>query len=135
MGFRRQSREIALQVLFQIETSHQGPDEALNLFFKEHPHQDEIEKFSCELVLGCFRNQKEIDQLIESSSKNWKMSRMSLVDRSLLRMISFEILYCEDIPLSVSINEAVEIAKKFGTEESPSFVNGILDRIGKEKNK
>ncbi len=133
MGHRRQSRECALQLLFQVEFSHQPPLDIVKLFWEENHHSEEVRLFSDELFLGTMRNLKEIDFLIESCSTNWKLSRMASVDRNILRMAAFELIYLEGIPSSVTINEAVEIAKKYGTEESPSFINGILDKIAKEK--
>lgn len=133
MGHRRQSREAALQLLFQVEFSNQPPLEVAKLFWEENPVSEEVRLFGDDLFLGTMRNLKEIDFLIESSSTNWKLSRMASVDRNILRMSAYELIYLEDIPSSVTINEAVEIAKKYGTEESPGFINGILDKIAKEK--
>lgn len=133
MGHRRQSRECALQLLFQVEFSNQPPLEVVKLFWEENAVSEEVRVFADELFLGTMRNLKEIDFLIESSSTNWKLSRMASVDRNILRMSAYELIYLEEIPSSVTINEAVEIAKKYGTEESPGFINGILDKIAKDK--
>lgn len=133
MGNRRKSREFCLQILFQVEFSKQTLKDVLAQFWKENPAGAEVQGFAVRLVEGCVRNLKEVDTLIETSSTNWKLSRMATVDRNLLRQATFELLYLEGIPSSVTINEAVEIAKKFGTEESSSFINGILDKIAKEK--
>ncbi|MBI4411178.1 MAG: transcription antitermination factor NusB [Deltaproteobacteria bacterium] len=137
MGSRRKAREYCLQVLFQIEFTGgtgQGPkpNEVLSRFWEENSTSDEVRKFTEELALGAIRNQKEIDVLIEAHSTNWKLSRMASVDRNLLRQAVYELIYCDAIPSSVTINEAVEIAKKYGTEESSAFINGILDKIAKE---
>lgn len=131
MGNRRKAREFALQILFEIEFSHEKLKQAVEQFWKENQATSEIATFAEELVSGTLRNAHEIDALIEGSSTNWKISRMASVDRNLLRQATYELLYLKDIPASVTINEAVEIAKKFGTVESSSFINGILDKISK----
>ncbi|MBI2339418.1 MAG: transcription antitermination factor NusB [Deltaproteobacteria bacterium] len=133
MGTRRKAREHCLQILFQIEFAGGKPNEVLNQFWKENAASEEVRVFTEELVFGAVRNQKEIDGLVEAHSTNWKLSRMASVDRNLLRQATFELRYCDAIPASVTINEAVEIAKKYGTEESSAFINGILDKIAKEK--
>ncbi len=135
MGHRRTSRECALQVLFEVDYASQEINEALRLYWLDHEEPEDIRQFTEELCRGTLRNLKEIDGVIESSSTNWKLSRMAAVDRNLLRVSAYELLYIKEIPPSVTINEAVEIAKKFGTEESPGFVNGLLDKIAKEKNR
>ncbi|MBX7147870.1 transcription antitermination factor NusB [bacterium] len=132
MGHRRQSREIALQLLYQLEFESKKPKEALDGYWTQHaetPH--DVREFADILLEGTTRNLKEIDGFIEGTSTNWKLSRMASVDRNILRIASYELLFLEDIPASVTINEAVEIAKKFGTEESSGFINGILDKIAK----
>lgn len=133
MGSRRKSREYALKILFQQEFTRQPLKEVVDIFWRENSVPDDVREFTNSLVEGTLRNLKEIDHLIEEASTNWKMSRMASVDRNLLREATYELIYMDDIPPSVTINEAVEIAKKFGTEESSSFINGILDKIGKEK--
>jgi N utilization substance protein B len=84
------------------------------------------------LVNGVLDHCKEIDQLIERYSENWRLDRMNLIDRAILRIATFELLYCEEIPPRVTLNEAIELGKRFGSEDSGSFINGILDRIQKE---
>ena len=133
MGNRRKAREFALQILFEIEFSHEKLKGALEEFWKENQATPEIVLFTEDLVAGTLRNAVEIDAVIEGTSTNWKVSRMASVDRNLLRQATYELLYMKEIPSSVTINEAVEIAKKFGTEESSSFINGILDKISKDK--
>ena len=98
---------------------------------KKGPALEEVKTFTRQIIDGVSTNVREIDQLVESHSTHWKVSRMASVDRNILRMAVFELLYCQDIPASVTINEAIEIAKKYGTEESGAFVNGILDHIAK----
>ena len=84
------------------------------------------------LVLGVLEHRKEIDRLIEKYSKNWRLDRMPIIDRAILRMGTFELLYCGEIPPKVTLNEAIELGKRFGSENSGSFINGILDRIQNE---
>lgn len=120
-------------MLYQVEFTGQKLPTVLAQFWEENPVSDDIRDFTVVLVEGTLRNIKEIDGMIESSSTNWKLSRMASVDRNLLRQATFELRYLDDIPHSVTLNESVEIAKKFGTEESSSFINGILDKIAKAK--
>lgn len=133
MGNRRRAREYCLQILFQIDFSLLKLKEVLDQFWIDNSSPGEIKEFTTKLAEGCVRNIKEIDALIEGHSTNWKLSRMATVDRNLLRLATYELIYLDEIPASVTINEAVEIAKKFGTEDSSSFINGILDNISKDK--
>jgi N utilization substance protein B len=146
MGIRRKAREASLQLLYEIDLSQKPFEElfqesrrsvSLPIAGQEEPAegQAELRDFTQQLVTGVARNMREIDRLIESHSIHWKISRMALVDRNILRMAVFELLYCPEIPSSVTINEAIEIAKRFGTEESGAFINGILDHIAKELKK
>ena len=136
MGQRRKAREAALQMLYQIEMMGSEPRHVLPLFWKAGSPQGqdispEIKLFATEIVEGTYRNRKEIDELIEKHSAHWRLVRMAIVDRNILRMAAYELLYRRDIPISVTLDEAIEIAKKFGTEESGAFINGILDQIAK----
>lgn len=126
MGDRRKSREFALQTLYEIEMKGADPKSVL-----EHL-PEEVQKFSTDLLDGIFRNRKEIDEIIEKHSLHWKLNRMAVVDRNILRLAVYELLYLHDIPTSVILNEAIEIAKKFGTEESSAFINGILDKVARD---
>ena len=129
MGKRRRARELAVQVLFHLEFSIDDPNEAVDLIYDKFNSQKSIKSFSKELVSGICENKKELDKLISSASKNWRIDRMSYLDRSILRLATFEILFMKDIPPKVSMDEAVEIGKKFGSKDSGSFVNGLLDNI------
>lgn len=129
LASRRKSRELALQILFQIDFTKQPARETLPLFVQEFRVQKELDEFTKQLVDGVEQHRNEIDTLIQNSSEHWALDRMSRVDRVILRTAIFEILWRPDIPVKVSINEAVELAKKFGTEKSSGFVNGVLDRI------
>ena len=129
MGKRRQARALTVQVLFHMEYSPGGPEESFQLISESFDSPDGILDFSRQLVLGIWKHRKDLDKLISQSSKNWRLERMSRVDRNILRVGVFEILFMKDIPPKVSIDEAVELGKKFGTEESGAFINGILDNI------
>ncbi len=135
MGLRRKSREATLQILYQLDLSQGDAKELCTAYWQQHELEPEAKEFAEHLVNGVLRNLKEIDHLIESHSTHWKISRMSCVDRNILRIAVFELLYQSDIPASVSLNEAIEIGKKFGTEDSGAFINGILDHIAKELKK
>ena len=129
MGNRRRSRELAMQALFQIEMNRDDSREAVELFCSHFEVSKNAKPFFLRLVDGVKACQDELDRLIERFSDNWKMTRMSGVDRNLMRVAVYELLYCDDIPPKVSINEAIDIGKRFGTEQSSAFINGILDSI------
>jgi N utilization substance protein B len=137
---RRRAREVALQVLYQLDVQEQlAPDAAVALFwecFGTAPDKearlaelpDESHRVFAELlVTGVHQHLAEIDALIGQASRNWRLERMARVDRNLLRLAVFELKHLPDVPAKVAINEAIEIAKRFGTAESPAFINGILD--------
>jgi len=129
MGNRRRSRELAMQALYQMEMNQDHSKEAVELFCKHFGVTENVKPFFLRLVEGVKKVQHEIDPLIKSFSENWKISRMSRADRNIMRIAVYELLYCDDIPSKVSINEAIDIGKKFGTEDSGPFINGILDSI------
>jgi N utilization substance protein B len=131
MGSRTKAREIALQALYQQDTSGGTGLEVLSGHFD--PLDSETQKFAEELVNGVTAERANIDGLIEKASTNWKIDRMARVDRNILRLAIFELLRLPDVPVRVTLNEAVELGKKFGSEESSSFVNGILDKIAHAK--
>jgi N utilization substance protein B len=118
-----------MQALFQIELNKDNSSETLELFCRHFRISKKLRSFFFRLVEGVQESLDEIDPLIEQFSENWKMSRMSRVDRNVMRIAVYELLYCQDIPPKVSINEAIDIGKKYGTEDSGAFVNGILDSI------
>lgn len=130
MASRRQSREQALQILYQADVRKEYSDSLMVNFLRDSHREENL--FTEILVEGVFSRLKEIDQEIEKNSENWKLYRMAKVDLALLRMGVFEILFLDEIPPSVTMNEIIEIAKKFGSEESAAFVNGILDKISKK---
>ncbi len=131
MGDRRQSRELALQALFFLDVNHTDSAQGLEEFcaLREDELPGLVKPFFTELVQGVLDAREEIDGLLDKWAKNWKLSRMAVVDRNIMRIAAFELLKRPDIPCSVSINEAVEIGKKFGTRDSGAFINGVLDRI------
>ncbi|MBI9084741.1 MAG: transcription antitermination factor NusB [Desulfobacterales bacterium] len=129
MGTRRRARELAMQALFYMDVRQESLGECLPLFCRTHPPSGKSMPLFLKLVSGVVHVRSEIDAVIERFSSNWKVSRMSGVDRNILRIAVFEMLCCEDIPVKVSINEAIDIGKRFGTEESGAFINGILDSI------
>ncbi|MGD8366671.1 MAG: transcription antitermination factor NusB [Desulfobacterales bacterium] len=129
MGNRRRARELAMQALFYMDTQHTLNAEALDRFCQTFAPSKKALPFFTELVSGVMKERERIDAVIERFSSNWKMSRMSCVDRNILRIAVYELLYCADIPSKVSINEAIDIGKKYGAEDSGAFINGILDSI------
>ena len=133
MGKRRRAREVALQFLYQLDLgSDDDPTPHEEEFWTRHPLGDDAQAFARRLVHGTKANQAELDQLIGRFAEHWHLDRMSVVDRNILRVAIFELLWPPSAPPKVVINEAIEIAKKFGTQESSRFVNGILDRVHKE---
>ena len=129
MGKRRRSRELAIKVLFHLEFSRDDPAIAFDLVCNNFGFAEDVQAFSRALVFGVRDNLKELDGLIGKTSKNWRLQRIAKVDRCILRIAAYELLYRDDIPPKVSINEAVDLAKKFGAEESGAFINGIVDKI------
>jgi len=131
MGIRRKARELALQVLYQIDLTGQEPHSALELFCEHFEAGKKSMPYTRCLVQGVYDNQQEFDALIGSHAKNWRPERMSVIDRNILRLALYELRYQNDVPARVVINEAIEVAKRFGNEESGPFINGILDAIRK----
>lgn len=121
-------------MLFQLDLVRIGVDEAIKAFWKtqeELPSED-TRDFCEELVRGAIEHHEEIDRFVEETSSNWRLSRMPVVDRNVLRMAVYEMLYRDDIPTTVTINEAIDVGKKFGSEDSGAFINGILDKIAEK---
>lgn len=131
MGLRREGRENAVQALYAVELSPSQPREAISLFWESDRFKPAAKAFAQELLSGLLDKSAELDARISANSPNWAISRMSKIDLAIIRLAAYELIYREDIPKNVTINEAIEIAKKFGSEESPAFVNGILDEISK----
>ena len=138
MRKRTLAREYALQILYQIDITHDNYEASLSNFWQAHSEEnigEEIKNFTGELVKGAIDNIEKIDAQIAQYATNWQLKRMAVVDRNILRLASFELMFRDDIPLKVSINEAIELAKKYSGLEASKFVNGILDKIKSEKNK
>jgi len=129
MGSRRKSRELAMQALFYMDMRQDDSDEILYRFCDNFTPPNKATAFFFRLVKGVIRAKSDIDAIIERFSDNWKLTRMSCVDRNIIRIAAYELICCQDIPPKVSINEAIDVGKKFGTEESGAFINGILDSI------
>jgi N utilization substance protein B len=129
---RRRAREYALQFLFQYEFTGKRPDKAdFGEFLSDRSGDEEDRGFTEDIVYGTIDHLSEIDDAIQKAAEHWVIERMAAVDRNILRSATYELLFRKDIPSTVSINEAIEIAKRFSSTESASFINGILDRIGK----
>jgi len=129
MHQRRKAREVALQVLYALDVCQIVPTEAISFFWDHFEAPEEARKFSSLLIEGAWGHRERIDALISDSSENWTMARMARVDKSILRMAVFELLNCPDIPPKVTLNEAIDLGKVYGSENSGSFINGILDAL------
>ncbi len=129
MGIRRKGREIALQALYQIEMTGDASPRAVDLFFSHFDGSVKAKDFARSLVLGVVEHKDEIDRVIREAAENWKISRMARVDLTILRMASYEMLFCPDIPINVTMDEAIEIGKRYGSGESATFINGVLDQV------
>lgn len=135
MRKRTRGRELALQLLYMVDA--RGDEALLGVddFLKdEAPDEAEAHEFARQLLSGTLDNQEEIDKAISGAAQNWHLRRMAIVDRNILRMAVYEMLFLKDIPAKVSINEAIEMGKRFSTQQSGAFINGILDRIRRERN-
>ena len=131
MRNRTRAREYALQLLYQVDVSQGQWQPIIEEFLVQATVPEDVKTFAKRLVEGTLTRLEEIDRLITSHADNWQMNRMAVVDRNILRMGTYELLHVEDVPPKVSLNESVELAKRFGDEESGKFVNGILDTIHK----
>lgn len=129
MGARHSGREAALQMLFQLEASSERASRVIELFWRSFEADPEGRPYADEVVAGVEERLAEVDKRIADASKNWRLERMGRVDRNLLRLSTWELVAKRDVPRAVVIDEAVELAKSYGTEESSAFVNGVLDRI------
>jgi transcription antitermination protein NusB len=132
MGKRRTARELALKFLYQTEFNSESPDLELNPFCERANVSEEVHNFTQALIRKILLYEKEVDALLKKVSAHWAPDRMSVIDKNIIRLGICELLFDSTTPPKVVINEAVEIAKKFGTEESPDFINGILDKILKD---
>ncbi len=126
---RRKAREYAVQILFQHDFTGTRPD--IDAFFEDKKEDREVISFASDIVRGALGHLEEIDLAIKAAAEHWDIGRMGAVDRNIIRAAAYEILYRKDIPPAVTINEALEIAKKFSAQESAPFINGILDKISR----
>ena len=132
MDKRTRARELTMQALYQLDV--QGPDvlEALKQFFMEADTDDAVRSLASQWTLGTSQELDRCDELIAAATIKWQLTRLSPVDRSILRLSVYQLSFCPDIPPKVVINEAIELAKKFSTDKSPGFVNGVLDAVLKK---
>jgi N utilization substance protein B len=130
---RRKGRELALQALYALETGESPVATTIEYLCKEEQIADEARQFALLLAERAAADLENLDRLIAAQATNWKLGRVAIVDKNILRLAIAEMLYMEDVPVKVSIDEAIELAKKYSTEKSGKFVNGILDPIAKQK--
>lgn len=133
MGSRRKARELALQYLYKLDVS--GEDlsrEDLNFFLQEYSTLEEDKDYAIILIQNTEKHTKDIDELLTRHLEHWTIERLSTIDRNILRFATCELLYFLDVPVNVTINEAIEVAKKFSLEESATFINGVLDKVAKD---
>ena len=136
MRKRTKAREYALQILYAVDITKDDPQDSIRRFWEGNDEtSSEVKKFAADLVLGVSNKKSEIDRMISKYTTNWQLNRMAVIDRNVLRFAAFELLFIKDIPPKVSINEAIDIAKKFGGNDSGKFVNGVLDKINKTERK
>ena len=129
---RRKAREDALQILYQLDLNQDLTPETGLFHFENHFSPDRthgVDAFTQRLVTGVANNLKDLDNLIEAVSDHWRTNRMPAVDRNLLRLGTFELAYCDEVPATVTINEMIELAKQYGSENSAGFINGVLDKV------
>lgn len=129
MSLRRKGRELALQGLYQMEMTGDMSPRSLELFLGHFEGSAKAREFARRLVSGVVAHRAEIDRLIELCTDNWKLHRMAKVDLTILRIATYELLFCPDIPINVSMDEAIEIGKRFSSDDSATFINGVLDQI------
>lgn len=130
-GTRRKGRELALQALYQIEITGDASAGAVDFFLRHFEGTSATKEFARRLVSGVVSQQAAIDRLIDKHTENWKFDRLAKVDLIILRMATYEITFCPDIPPPVSLDEAIEIGKRFGSTDSAAFINGVLDQIAR----
>jgi N utilization substance protein B len=128
-GTRRKGRELALQALYQIEVTGDASPKAVESFLSHFEGGTESKDFARGVISGVMENRERIDRIIAQCAENWKLERMAKVDLLILRIATYELLFCPDIPMNVSLDEAIEIGKRFGSADSPTFINGVLDQV------
>jgi len=128
-GARRKARELAVQALYEVDSARHEAEEVLNHLLTEEVLSEENARFTRELVRGVIQNREKIDENIRSFAPTWPIEQIPMIDRNILRLAIFEILLDNKVPVKVAINEAVELAKTFGSDNSPKFVNGVLGSV------
>jgi len=131
MRKRTVARECALKILYRIEVARDTAESSMEDFWAKTSYNEEVKDFATSLVRGTCENLSKIDDIISQCADNWQIKRMAVIDKNILRMGTFELLYMEGVPPKVAINEAIELAKKYGDIDSGKFINGILDKIRK----
>lgn len=132
MRKRTKAREAALKILYALDITKEDPQKCIDIFWESNDGEEaSIKAFANALVSGVFKNKELIDKVISGYTTNWQLKRMAVIDRNILRFATYELLFMEDIPPKVAINEAIDIAKKYGDKDSGKFVNGVLDKINK----
>ena len=129
MGIRRKGRELALQALYQVEITGDESPASLDFFLSHFEGGSGAREFARRLASGVVTHRKEIDRLIGQCAEHWRIQRMAKVDLNILRMATYELLFCPDIPANVSMDEAIEIGKRYGSVDSATFINGVLDQV------
>lgn len=129
MRKRTFARELTLQMLYLLDIRGAEAVDYIDGYLKEQTDDPEVASYAKELIMGYWERKEEIDAKIEGVAKNWVLKRMALIDRNVIRMAAYELLFCDDVPAPVVINEAIDIVKKFSSKHSGQFVNGILDNI------
>jgi N utilization substance protein B len=129
MARRSRAREVALQLLFQGDHNPRVDRATIERFVRARLHEPSLEAFCLSLYDGVLAHQAEIDQRLSEAAENWRLPRMAAVDRNVLRLGAYELLYVPDTPPNVILDEAIELARRYGTADSPAFVNGVLDKL------
>ena len=129
MRRRTRARELALKYLYCLEGTKEHPKPEADAFLDDHTSDDEVRRFALELVRGCIEHAPAIDEMIKGVAKRWDISRMAATDRCVIKIGVFELLFRDDIPPQVTLNEAIDLAKRYGAEKSGPFVNGMLDAV------
>ncbi|MBU0895724.1 MAG: transcription antitermination factor NusB [Candidatus Omnitrophica bacterium] len=136
MRKRTMARESALKILYAIDITKDAPDKCINNFWlSQDKTAREIRNYADDIVLGVCNNRDRIDELVSECATNWELGRMAVIDRNILRLGAYELIFMDEIPPKVAINEAIDIAKRYGDKDSGKFVNGVLDKINKDKRK
>jgi N utilization substance protein B len=129
MTRRSRAREVALQLLYQRDLNPQAGRPDIERFARDRLRDPALESFALQLYDGVLAHQTEIDSRLGEAASNWRLPRMAAVDRNVLRLGSFEVLFTPQTPASVALNEAIELARRYGSADSPAFVNGVLDKL------